>query len=322
MAEHDPLVQAAFIASVRELVRGVQIGEFIARLERGDVDGALRALHIDRAAFRALDSAILAAYSAGGAATIGTLPVLRDPQGGRVVVRFDTRNPRAEREIAEHGARLVTAITVDTEQGLRDVIEAGLREGRNPRRTALDIAGRVNRASGRREGGLVGLTAQQMEYVSAARAELSSGDPALMRNYLDRKRRDRRFDRTINKAIREERALAAADVDRIAGRYSDRLLQLRGETIARTETLSALNRAQTEAWMQVGDAGGVRVEQLEKTWLSARDERVREAHRYMNGETVPFLERFSNGMQYPGDEAGGPHNVINCRCVMTTAVAQ
>lgn len=60
------------------------------------------------------------------------------------------------------------------------------------------------------------------------------------------------------------------------------------------------------------DTGGVY-----KTWFTMLDDRVRETHEYLEGETVPYNEKFHT---FDGDSAmapGGfadPQNNINCRC--------
>ena len=40
----------------------------------------------------------------------------------------------------------------------------------------------------------------------------------------------------------------------------------------------------------------------------------RDEHLAMAGETVGIRERFSNGMRWPGDPAGGAENNANCQC--------
>ena len=51
-----------------------------------------------------------------------------------------------------------------------------------------------------------------------------------------------------------------------------------------------------------------------KTWVSSRDERVRDSHTVIDGETVPLEQAYSNGLMYPGDPSGSGTEVIHCRC--------
>jgi hypothetical protein len=230
------------------------------------------------------------------------------------VIRFDVRAPRAEAYLREHSAQLVTRIIDDQRQAIRSVLETGLIEGRNPRNTALDIIGRTSRATNSRTGGLIGLSAPQARAVDNARSGLISGDPTAMREYLNLSRRDRRFDSTVRKAIAEGKALSADVVARITGRYSDRLLQLRGETIARTETLGALARSKEEAFRQAIDTGAVQATQVKKVWQATLDNRTRDSHAGVNGERVGLNDRFSNGLLYPHEDGAPASEVISCRC--------
>lgn len=53
-----------------------------------------------------------------------------------------------------------------------------------------------------------------------------------------------------------------------------------------------------------------------KTW-KVNSTNPRAAHARMNGQTVGIGETFSNGMQWPGDPAGGADNNARCRCSVT-----
>lgn len=81
----------------------------------------------------------------------------------------------------------------------------------------------------------------------------------------------------------------------------------RSLTIARTETASAANAMQNEAFKAEG------VERHE--WASSRDAAVRDSHESLDGEVRKIGEAFSNGLKYPGDPSGPAEEVINCRCV-------
>ena len=88
------------------------------------------------------------------------------------------------------------------------------------------------------------------------------------------------------------------------------------ETIARTEVISSYNAGIWEAWRQSSVV-------VKKRWLATLDERVRDAHREAHGQTVGLNDPFDVGgehLQYPGDGAGSPENIIQCRCTMTGVV--
>ena len=311
---YQPEMRNAFLAAVADIANRAELGQIIARLERWDIQGAIAAMHIDPAAYRALETSIQSAFGAGGNATVSGMPMLRDPSGGVVVLRFDMRAPRAEQYILEHSAQLVTRIVDDQRRAVSVALQQGLIDGRNPRSVALDIVGRVARGSNSRAGGVIGLTAQQAGAVDKARSALISGDVAGMRAYLNLGRRDKRFDSTVARAIRDGVPVSADMVARITGRYSDRLLALRGETIARTETLAALARSKEEAFRQAVDTGAVQSTQVKKRWIATKDNRTRDSHAAVDGEVVGFEGVFSNGLAYPHEEGAPAEETINCRC--------
>jgi hypothetical protein len=221
----------------------------------------------------------------------------------------------------EQAGNLIEGILEDSKEAVRLAVEAGQREGLNPRATALEITGRINRATGLREGGILGLNSAQTDAVIRARAELLSGDPAQMRNYLTRGRRDARFDRLVQKAIKNGKPLSRADVDRITGRYKDRLLALRGEVIARNETLAGLNAGKEEGIRQLVDAGKVQRSQVKKIWRATGDDRTRDSHLALNGVEAgldePFISPLTGAqMMYPHDTSRGApaSEIIQCRC--------
>lgn len=54
-----------------------------------------------------------------------------------------------------------------------------------------------------------------------------------------------------------------------------------------------------------------------KRWITERDERVRAAHRELDGRVRPIGSTFvtqSGTIRYPGDITAPPHLVLNCRC--------
>lgn len=96
--------------------------------------------------------------------------------------------------------------------------------------------------------------------------------------------------------------------------------EYRLERIARTETATMLNAGSVEGTKALIADGATVV----KSWLSARDNLVRDSHAQMDDETsddpIPFGEAFSNGLQFPNDPSGPAEEVINCRCTLIEQV--
>lgn len=85
--------------------------------------------------------------------------------------------------------------------------------------------------------------------------------------------------------------------------YTDRS-PFKAMRVARTETSHAAGFGQREAARQ---SGVVKT----KSWISSRDDRVRDAHILMDTDEnhgVPFDEPYSDGSMYPGEQD------IMCRC--------
>lgn len=317
IAEFEPKIRDAFFAAIAEIRSAVTLRVLVERLERNDILGAVDALQIEPEAFARVEVAIAEAYNNGGLAAADGL-LLRDPQGHRIAFRFGVRNPEAEAWLRSHSAALVSRIVADQREGIRIALAEGLALGNNPRTTALDVVGRINRVSGKREGGVIGLTSPQERFVAAARAELLSGDPVQLRHYLTRERRDRRFDAAVMRAIRDRKALPADTVARITGRYAARLLQLRGEQLGLNETFAALGASKHEAFRQAVAAGKLDPEFVVKTWRHFTAEHPRLQHVAMRGTAVRFDEPFvmpdGTQMMWPHDPAASAKHTVGCRC--------
>lgn len=96
----------------------------------------------------------------------------------------------------------------------------------------------------------------------------------------------------------------------------------RAQVVAVTEVNGALN---------AGWFGGAVAQQsqlgkpLAKKWIATHDSHTRADHRQADGQTVALLSPFIVGesaLMYPGDKAGPPEQVINCRCTAAVVEAQ
>jgi HK97 family phage portal protein len=108
---------------------------------------------------------------------------------------------------------------------------------------------------------------------------------------------------------------AIDDVEKRIERVFDLARGFRTERIARTEVVSASNAGAVLSYEQSG-----RVQRVE--WVSSRDAQVRESHEALDGQAVGLNAQFSNGLKYPGDPAGQPAEVINCRCTIAPVVSK
>ena len=86
----------------------------------------------------------------------------------------------------------------------------------------------------------------------------------------------------------------------------------RAMRIARTEGHRVQVEAASDAQYAAKKAGA----DIVKQWNAALDGRTRESHARVDGEIRELDEKFSNGLKYPGDSAGGAAEVVNCRCAL------
>jgi len=326
MARLEPQVQAAFLAAIGDIRRTVDVALVTRLIESGDIEGAIRAMRFDASLFGPIDRALEDSFRGGGIAAIAGLPVIKDPfDGSRVVLGFDGRHPRAEAWGRDMSSRLITGLVNEQREVARAVITQGIEAGRGPRATALDMVGRINRATGRREGGFIGLANNQAGWVQNARADLQAGRYGA---YLSRDLRQPALDKMIARAQASGKPLSEAEIDRAITAYQNNVLRYRGEVIARTETLSAYRAGRSEGFHQLRDTGSVRDDQFTRTWSATGDKRTRDSHEAMDGQTVQGLEtpwQLETGtVMYPGDLDGtaGPGDVIQCRCFEDITIKQ
>lgn len=318
----EPGMQKAYLDSIHAAVDAAVIAEVERLIAEEDEQGLLALLSLGALAVFA--EAMRGAFLAGGrfemVAIVLPAPLRREI--GRK--EFDPSTEQAQARIAQQ-VQQVRQVSGD---GVRDAIRAVMGSRRTiggPQRTArqaaLDLVGRSSPQTGRRTGGVLGLPGNMAQYVVNARQQLLSGDPDEMRKYFSRTRRDRRFDGIVRRALEAGKPVAAADVDKIAGRYSERLLKTHVEMLTRTAAAESFNAGRDQAWEQLVDQGIDRAK-IEKEWRDRADEKVRNSHRHMRGQTVILGQAFRTNsgslLRYPGDSAlgAGYDEIANCRCYL------
>lgn len=306
----DRRIYTAFMETVAAIQNAADLARIERAIEARDVEAVLQAMNMTRAGLEDAEAAVAAAFRDGAEYQNTTAP--QDMATG-FRLAFSGSHPRVLDWMRENTANLVTEVLEDQRILVRETITAGVEANRGYAKIARDLAGRMD--GNRRKGGMIGLHSSQARAVRKARAELE----ALDTRYFQRARRDKRFDRTIAKAVREGRKLTAADVDKIIGRYSDRLLALRGEAISRTEGSKAMNAGRAEAMEQSIERGDIPAEAVSVTWNATIDRATRDSHAQLHNTTVKWGERFVSPvtgaeMRWPHDESAPPAEAVNCRC--------
>lgn len=313
----EPRLREAFIAAIQSMKDAAVLAQVEIRLRADDIEGAVEALRIQPQWFGPLHEAYRAAYIDGGGLLLASIKI-RDPfDGTRFVLGFDGRHLRAERWVSEQSGKLIAEIVDGQRDMAREVLRQGLEVGRHPRSLALDMVGRVNRVTGNRADGFIGLTGQQAQWVKTAEDQLRSLD----KGYFSRTLRDKRFDSIVARAIKDGKPLPEADIRRITQRYGDRLLKMRADAIARTESLNALRAGRHEGFEQLIDSGKVQADQVRIRWQATLDGRVRDTHRAMHDQRIRWGETFTSPsgarLAYPGDVTHGApaSEIVQCRCL-------
>jgi len=163
-----------------------------------------------------------------------------------------------------------------------------------------------------------------MQWVDNAKGELKRLSARDIANYMRRKGRDKRYDRTVMRAYRTGNPLSQAQIDVISGRYSDRLLKLRADAIGRTEAMSALGASQHESYRQAIASGALDADAVKKKWkhsLKPKPHR-RETHHLLHNTEKKFLEPFVTAdgtrLLYARDTSLGAGAKDNTHCACAT----
>ncbi len=323
-----PELQKIFLEVMQDIADRAIVSEMIAAIEANDLERLYKATGFTPAAISPIIDAVERIYKDAAETTVGGFPTrIRTPQGGLAVFRFDMRNPRVETDIRQESSNLITRLTNEARDNIREILTQGMINGSNPRATALDIIGRIDPVSKKRIGGVIGLTNNQTNWVKNTTRYLETLDS----KYLNLELRDKRFDGIFKKAIESGKALSADDVSRITTAYKNRALRYRAETIARTETIQFLNRGEYIANKQLLEEGLVTRDAMTKEWDDTGDKKVRHEHRqlakkYGKDNGIPLDEPFEapDGVKlmYPGDSSlgAGAASIANCRCRLKVRV--
>lgn len=316
-----PEVRKVFIEVMRDITDTAFIDEMIKAIEAGDADALFRATGFTPAALGPIIDAIESVYQDAGDTVANSFPARILTPTGSMTFRWDMRNPRVENDIRTNSSQMVTRLTDEAKENVRITLERGVIAGENPRAIALDIVGRIDPVTKSRVGAIIGLTNQQETWVANTQKYLET----LNSKYFGLELRDKRFDSVVKKAIDTETPLPAATVNRLVTSYKNQALKFRADSVAQTEVIQSVNRAEFLAHQQLVDGGGIDSGALSKEWGDVGDSRTRYTHlalgtKYGKGNGIgldePFISPSGAKLLYPGDSSlgAGAAEIVNCRC--------
>ena len=272
-------------------------------LELGDIESALEIVDSHTLKLAAIIPIILQDIGIQEAAFLAER--IGRPSVG---IHFDPTHQAAADMMSRNRLRLVREFTRSQREATRAAIVESFRTGR----------GTVDTARAFRDS--IGLTLKQRLSVDNYRRLLESGS----KEALNRAIRDRRFDRSVERALREGEPLDPARIDRMVERYRARFIQLRAETIARTEALRSTSQAREEALNQVLEQTGIDRSRVVRRWNATRDARTRDTHNAMHGQErgadEAFLSPSGARLMFPGDPEAPGSETINCRCTVSISI--
>jgi len=321
---HGRLIAEAFAEAIYAARAAVDMQALAAAIDARDYALAGRLLRMDDAALFRVTEATRTAYIAAGQSVTQVLP------GAVGVFAFNGNHPRAVEYVRQSAGEMVKNINAspDLLPQLRTVIEDGIQAGRGGDAVARDIVGRVNRATGRREGGFLGLDNPRAHRLDAVRTGMAT--PEGVRGLVTRGRDGKlRVNYQVNRATEQrilrayERGEAVSAVDRAISvrQLENNLLKERGAAIARDQAHTAQAMGQREGWQQLIESGKVKEVLKSWQWNEGNQKEAREDHKALSTMPgIPFDRPFTMGdgtqMMMPHDPAGGPKHNAGCHCTV------
>lgn len=303
LIEHQaPEIRAAFLAAVAQIQNRNTIEAIVEMLESGNTQQLFAAV---QPAAEIFATSYGTAVTEAGISTASFLSseALSDP------IAFDRARFNVVQVIQNEQQRLIRIFTQEQNQVIRNALQDGFNRGLNPREQARNIRSTV------------GLAPVHEQWIANYRSQLEGRlDGLPSRAVLRRQLRDRRFDRSVERALRDGRPLEADRINRMVERYRERMVAFHAEIVGRTEALSAVHQGSRATYEQAIEAGQFTAEELERRWWTARDERVRHSHRLLHDTTRGFNEPWQalgGSLMFPGDPRGPLSETVQCRCSVT-----
>lgn len=325
MRRFEPRISKAFINALNQIKNSVPLEKITELLQTARYGEIIQLFDQDltRAAFGEFTTALTNTYIEAGTANAAMVPPItvtpkvpilgEIPTAMEVSVHFDVLNPAMIQSMQEYKLNLVQGLTSEVREAIRAEIFRALDKGMNPLDTARMLRG------------MIGLTEHQRNIIATYRSQLESigtDKQAVGTGPLKRLLRDKRSDNKIVRAIKNNEKLDAEYINNLVERYQNRFIQYRAQTIARTESISLINKSNLQLWHNMVDEGIVSENEIVRKWIYTHDSKTRHAHRTipsLNPDGVGLKEPFKSELGlilYPGDPNVIAKNRVNCRCTI------
>ena len=211
-----------------------------------------------------------------------------------VTASFDLTNQNSIAALQAYTFNLITGLTAESKEAIRQVIVRAFQEGGSPAEQARMIRD------------VIGLTPTQEKAIANYRSALEGGSTSELQDALSRSLRDGRYDPSLLSAMQSGVSLSQDKIDAMVGRYSQRFLAYRATAIARTETIRASMVGQDALWQQAVENGHL-PDNVLRRWVTSLDNRACPVCRDLDGETAELGEEFLPDIERPPAHP-------SCRC--------
>jgi hypothetical protein len=300
LAKLEPRLRARF----REAIAWLRTRYTVKELEQLIADGrAAQVLADDAAKAGAKFAAEVQAVYIAAARELAE--VLSERTG--IPVALDATNPRALRQLERMRLQIVGELRREQRDLVVDLVTDAVARGKHPVTAARTVRDAL------------GLTKSQRQHVRNYRRYLETLDGRA----LERQLRDRRFDKTVARAIKSGTALTPKQISRMVARYEQRYIRRRATVVAHAHALGAVHGGAFEGWQQAADSGAVRRSEIRRGWRTGpATKHRREFHQSIVGQVVGLDESFisgrGNALRFPHDPEAPLSETLSCRCQVIT----
>lgn len=301
----------AFTTSVQELRDAIDMGRVEQAIEQFDIPATEEAAGVDQDMFGLLEMVLWNAWIGAG---IFTYAAFRSVKEAKISLR---QGVEAAQQFEDVVRPIIQGLIRDQQAVVMSTVLEGRQQGKRTREIALDLAGRVDRAKGKRVGGRIGVNDIWADRIAKLDVALRDADTTYLKQYLGWKTRDMRFDSWVKHRI-DGGTLSPSQRSTILMRLADRALFDRAKNVADDMVRSITSAAQSAFVNRLVETGKIQAADLTKVWHHMHDKQVRFSHLQLGGKELPLGESFvtvrGSSLAYPHDPKAPYSERAGCRC--------